>query len=49
MLREKFGEEVSVCVLLTGPGFKDMAVFEGRVELPSPIENSVEAVIARFS
>ena len=49
MLREKFGEEVSVCVLLTGTGFKDMAVFEGRVELPSPIENSVEAVIERFS
>lgn len=49
MLKEKFGEDVNVCVLLTGTGFKDMAVFDGRVELPQAIENSKEAVIERFS
>ncbi len=49
MLRERFGEDVSVCALLTGTGFKDMAVFEGRVAIPEPIENSVEAVERRFS
>lgn len=48
-LREQFGEEASILVLLTGTGFKDMAVFEGRVKLPEAIENSEEAVIKRFS
>lgn len=49
MLKQRFGEDVSVCVLLTGTGFKDMAVFDGRVTLPQSIENSVEAVVQRFS
>lgn len=49
MLKERFGKDVSVCALLTGTGFKDMAVFEGRVSIPVPIENSVEAVERRFS
>ncbi len=49
MLISRFGEDVPVCVLLTGTGFKDMAVFEGRVALPPPIANSVEAVEARFA
>lgn len=49
MLLDRFGADVSVCVLLTGIGFKDMAVFDGRVSLPDSIENSVDAVIERFS
>ena len=49
MLEARFGKNVSVCVLLTGIGFKDMAVFDGRVKMPSSIENSVDAVIKRFS
>jgi threonine synthase len=49
LLKKRYGSDVSVCVLLTGTGFKDMAVFEGRVSLPASIENSVDAVIARFS
>lgn len=49
MLLDRFGADVSVCVLLTGIGFKDMAVFDGRVSLPASIENSVDAVIERFS
>ena len=48
LLRE-FGKDVSVCVLLTGSGFKDMAVFDGRVTLPASIDNSVDAVMKRFS
>jgi threonine synthase len=48
MLIEKFGKEVSVCTLLTGTGFKDMAVFNGRVSIPEAIENSKEAVVKRF-
>ena len=49
MLKERFGEDVSICVLLTGIGFKDMAVFDGRVKMPASIENSAQAVIDRFS
>ena len=49
MLKKRFGKDVNVCVLLTGIGFKDMAVFDGRVKMPESIENSREAVIARFS
>lgn len=49
MLKERFGKDVDVCILLTGIGFKDMAVFDGRVSMPQPIENSVDAVIKRFS
>ncbi|MBR4427166.1 MAG: pyridoxal-phosphate dependent enzyme [Spirochaetales bacterium] len=49
MLIKRFGSDVSVCVLLTGIGFKDMAVFDGRVKMPQSIENSKEAVIERFS
>ena len=48
-LKEKYGKDVNVCVLLTGVGFKDMAVFTGRVSLPPSIENSVEAVHKRFN
>lgn len=49
MLKEKYGEDTSICVLLTGIGFKDMAVFDGRVKMPEAIENSAQAVIDRFS
>ena len=49
MLVEKFGKDVSVGVLLTGTAFKDMAVFEGKASIPEAIENSVDAVIKRFS
>ena len=38
------GENASIVVLLTGSGFKDMKVFDNRISLPEPIENSVEAV-----
>jgi len=48
-LKKEFGDDVDVCVLLTGTGFKDMAVFENRVSIPKAIENSKEAVIKRFS
>jgi threonine synthase len=48
-LKKQFGDDVDVCVLLTGTGFKDMAVFENRVSIPEAIENSKEAVIKRFS
>ena len=48
-LAKEFGKDVDVCVLLTGTGFKDMAVFEGRVALPDSIENSTEAMVKRFS
>jgi threonine synthase len=49
MLREEFGEDLKVCALLTGTGFKDMAVFNGRISLPESIENSTQAVVKRFS
>jgi len=49
MLREEFGEDLKVCALLTGTGFKDMAVFNGRISLPESIENSSQAVVKRFS
>ncbi|MDY0290306.1 MAG: pyridoxal-phosphate dependent enzyme [Sphaerochaeta sp.] len=48
MLVEKFGKNVEVCTLLTGTGFKDMAIFQGRVSIPEAIENSTEAVSKRF-
>ncbi len=48
MLVERFGEDVDVCVLLTGSGFKDMAVFKDSVAIPQAIENSVLAVRKRF-
>lgn len=47
-LKKEFGENASICVLLTGTGFKDMAVFDGRVTIPKSIENNVDAVIKRF-
>ena len=43
-LKNKLGEDASVVVLLTGTGFKDMAVFEGKVALPKAIEATKEAV-----
>ncbi len=49
LLKERFGSDVEVCVLLTGTGFKDMAVFQGSISIPQAIENSKEAVIKRFS
>ena len=48
-LKERFDDDVNVCVLLTGTGFKDMGVFKDRITMPSSIENSVDAVIKRFS
>jgi len=48
MLIKRFGANVNVCTLLTGSGFKDMAVFQGTVSIPEAIENSVEAVENRF-
>ena len=48
-VKDRFGQDVNTCVLLTGTGFKDMAVFEGRIALPESIDNSVEAMIKRFS
>ncbi|MFA5446733.1 MAG: pyridoxal-phosphate dependent enzyme [Sphaerochaeta sp.] len=49
MLLDRFGENVEVCTLLTGTGFKDMAVFDGRISIPAAIENSVDAMRARFA
>lgn len=49
MIVKKFGADASICVLLTGIGFKDMAIFDGRVEMPKSIENSAQAVIDRFT
>ena len=43
-LISELGKDASVVVLLTGTGFKDMKVFDNRVSLPEPIENSVEAI-----
>ncbi len=48
-IKERYCEDADICVLLTGIGFKDMAVFDGRISLPESIENSTEAVIKRFS
>ncbi len=48
-LEKIYSKDVDVCVLLTGVGFKDMAVFTGRVTMPPSIENSVEAVHKRFN
>ncbi|MBK5200944.1 MAG: pyridoxal-phosphate dependent enzyme [Spirochaetaceae bacterium] len=48
-IKKEFGADANICVLLTGTGFKDMAVFEGRVTIPAAIENSKEAVVARFT
>ncbi len=47
--RSKLSPESKICILLTGMGFKDMGVFEGRLTLPSAIENSPAAVDARFA
>ena len=43
-IAEELGEDASITVLLTGTGFKDMKVFDNRISLPEPIENSVEAI-----
>jgi len=39
----EFGPEAEVAVLLTGIGFKDMAVFNNRVTIPAPIDVNLEA------
>ncbi|MGI6490038.1 MAG: threonine synthase [Sphaerochaeta sp.] len=49
MIADRFGENVEVCVLLTGTGFKDMAVFDGQIKIPEAIENSVAAMKERFA
>ena len=46
--RPKLSDETKVCDLLTGIGFKDMGVYEGRVQMPKAIENSSQAVDERF-
>ncbi|MDD3671865.1 MAG: pyridoxal-phosphate dependent enzyme [Sphaerochaetaceae bacterium] len=48
-LRRRFKSNCTVCVLLTGIGFKDMAVFDKTVRMPAPIDNSIEAMTNRFS
>ncbi len=47
--RSKLSPEAKICVLLTGMGFKDMGIFDGRLSLPTPIENSTDAVDERFA
>ncbi len=42
--KKELGENAKAVVLLTGTGFKDMKVFDGRVSLPPAIENSIEEV-----
>lgn len=49
MIKERLGSRADVCVLLTGTGFKDMAVFDGRIEIPEAIEATTEAVRRRFT
>lgn len=44
LLEKKFGKDANVSVLLTGTGFKDMKIFDGRVTVPPSIGNSVEAL-----
>ncbi|MFA6734297.1 MAG: pyridoxal-5'-phosphate-dependent protein subunit beta, partial [Sphaerochaetaceae bacterium] len=46
---KRFGTDASVCVLLTGIGFKDMQAFSGKVAIPPAIENSEEAMLQRCS
>lgn len=41
---EVLGENATAVVLLTGTGFKDMKVFDGRVSLPEAIENNVDEI-----
>lgn len=48
-LVEKFGKDVNVLCLLTGTAFKDMKVFDKAVKMPASIDNSEDAVLARFS
>lgn len=43
-IKKKLGEDASVVVLLTGTGFKDMAVFDGKVKLPKAIDATVEEI-----
>ena len=43
-IKKKLGEDASVVVLLTGTGFKDMAVFDGKIKLPKAIDATVEEV-----
>ncbi len=38
------GEDATAVVLLTGTGFKDMKVFDGRVSLPDAIENDPKEI-----
>ena len=40
----ELGKDAVAVVLLTGSGFKDMKAFDGRVQMPDAIENSVEEV-----
>lgn len=42
--KKTLGEDATAVVLLTGSGFKDMKVFDGRVSLPKAIENDIEEV-----
>lgn len=43
-IKKKLGEDASIIVLLTGSGFKDMAVFDGKVKLPDAIDATEQAV-----
>ncbi len=42
--KSELGEEATAVVLLTGTGFKDMKVFDGRVSLPEAIENDPKEI-----
>lgn len=44
VLINELGEEAETTVLLTGIGFKDMAVFSGRVTVPESVEPNLDAV-----
>ncbi len=49
MLLDTYGEEVQIAVLITGSGFKDMDVFSSRIEMPKPVEPTLEACARLFS
>ncbi|MCF7945577.1 MAG: pyridoxal-phosphate dependent enzyme [Spirochaetia bacterium] len=47
-LKETYGEDADILVLLTGIGFKDMDIFRGRVEIPRSIDPDIESMKSFF-
>ncbi len=49
MLKDTWGNDVKIAVLITGSGFKDMDVFRGRIRMPDSVEPTLAACAERFS